>query len=77
MLVLTRKPGQSIIIGDGIEVSVLSVTGEKVRLGIAADRDVPIYRNEVHERIKRERAESGAESEEEEEDVEQPVRTIA
>ena len=51
MLVLTRKPGQSIIIGDGIEVQVLSVAGEKVRLGITAPRDVDIFRNEVYERI--------------------------
>jgi carbon storage regulator len=51
MLVLTRKPGQSIMIGDGIEVQVLSVAGEKVRLGITAPRDVSIFRNEVYERI--------------------------
>jgi carbon storage regulator len=51
MLVLTRKPGQSIMIGDGIEVQVLSVAGEKVRLGITAPRDVGIFRNEVYERI--------------------------
>jgi carbon storage regulator len=55
MLVLTRKPGQSIIIGDGIEVEVLSVAGEKIRLGITAPRDVDIFRNEVHERIQAER----------------------
>ena len=54
MLVLTRKPGQSIMIGDGIEVQVLSVAGEKVRLGIAAPRDVGIFRNEVYERIESE-----------------------
>lgn len=51
VLVLTRKAGQSVIIGDGIEVTVLSVAGDKVRLGVSADRDVPIYRNEVHARI--------------------------
>ena len=51
MLVLTRKPGQSIMIGDGVEVQVLSVAGEKVRLGITAPREVPIFRNEVYERI--------------------------
>ena len=51
MLVLTRKPGQSIMIGDGIEVQVLSVAGEKVRLGISAPREVGIFRNEVYERI--------------------------
>ena len=51
MLVLTRKPGQSIMIGDGVEVQVLSVAGEKVRLGITAPRDVSIFRNEVYDRI--------------------------
>ena len=51
MLVLTRKPGQSIMIGDGVEVQVLSVAGEKVRLGITAPRDISIFRNEVYDRI--------------------------
>ncbi len=54
MLVLTRKPGQSIMIGDGVEVQVLAVAGEKVRLGIAAPRDVSIFRNEVYDRIENE-----------------------
>jgi len=60
MLVLTRKPGQSIIIGDGIEVQVLSTAGEKVRLGITAPREVGIFRNEVHERIEGESAAAAA-----------------
>jgi carbon storage regulator len=47
MLVLTRKANQSIMIGDNIEVSVLSVLGEKVRLGIEAPRDIPVFRKEV------------------------------
>jgi carbon storage regulator len=51
MLVLTRKAGQSIVIGDGIEVTVLSVAGDKVRVGIEADKNIPIYRDEVHRRI--------------------------
>ena len=54
MLVLTRKPGQSIMIGDEVEVQVLSVAGEKVRLGITAPREVAIFRNEVYERIESE-----------------------
>jgi carbon storage regulator len=66
MLVLTRKPGQSIMIGDGVEVQVLSVAGEKVRLGITAPRDVSIFRNEVYDRIESENA--ARESEEEIED---------
>jgi len=65
MLVLTRKPGQSIMIGDGVEIQVLSVAGEKVRLGITAPRDVPIFRNEVYERIESEnQVSAGAEDEE-------------
>jgi carbon storage regulator len=56
MLVLTRKPGQSIMIGDGVEVQVLSVAGEKVRLGITAPRDVSIFRDEVYDRIEGESA---------------------
>ena len=59
MLVLTRKPGQSIMIGDGVEVQVLSVAGEKVRLGITAPRDVSIFRNEVYDRIENEDSSAG------------------
>jgi len=51
VLVLTRKANQSIMIGDSIEVSVLSVLGEKVRLGIQAPRDVPVFRTEVFREI--------------------------
>jgi carbon storage regulator len=55
MLVLTRKSNQSIMIGDDIEVSVLSVAGEKVRIGIQASRDIPVYRTEVYLEIRDER----------------------
>jgi carbon storage regulator len=48
MLVLTRKANQSIMIGDDIEVSVLAIMGEKVRIGIAAPRSVPVFRKEVY-----------------------------
>lgn len=51
MLVLTRKTNQSIMIGDSIEVSVLSVSGDKVRIGIDAPRDVAVFRTEVYESI--------------------------
>lgn len=51
MLVLTRKPSQGIMIGDGVKIQVLSVAGEKVRLGITAPRDVSIFRDEVYDRI--------------------------
>ena len=52
MLVLTRKSNQSIMIGDEIEVSVLAVMGEKVRIGISAPRSVPVFRKEVYLEIK-------------------------
>ena len=48
MLVLTRKPLQSIMIGDDIEVRVLGISGDKVRLGIRAPRQVPVYRDEIY-----------------------------
>ena len=58
MLVLTRKSNQSIMIGDDIEVSVLAVSRDKIRLGITAPRDVPVYRREVYVSIKGEGAEA-------------------
>ena len=60
MLVLTRKSNQSIMIGDDIEVSVLSIMGEKVRIGIQAPRDIPVFRKEVYLEIQQERGEAMA-----------------
>jgi carbon storage regulator len=54
VLVLTRKPNQSIMIGDDIEVSVLSVVGEKVRIGIHAPHNIPVFRTEIYIEIQRE-----------------------
>jgi carbon storage regulator len=56
MLVLTRKSNQSIMIGDDIEVSVLSIMGEKVRVGIQAPRNIPVFRKEVYLEIQQEKA---------------------
>ena len=61
MLVLTRKSNQSIMIGDEIEVSVLSVMGEKVRIGIQAPQEVPVFRKEIYLEIHREAARPRAE----------------
>ena len=52
MLVLTRKSNESIMIGDDIKVSVLLVVGEKVRIGIEAPAEVPVFRTEVYLEIK-------------------------
>ena len=54
MLVLSRLPDESIVIGETIEVFVVSVRGEKVRLGIRAPQNVPVHRREVYDRIRRE-----------------------
>ncbi len=51
MLVLSRKKGQSIMIGHDIEISVIDVQGEQIRLGINAPRDVTIHRKEIFEEI--------------------------
>jgi carbon storage regulator len=52
LLVLTRKTNQSIMIGDDIEVTVLAVARDKIRLGITAPREIPVYRREVYLSIK-------------------------
>jgi carbon storage regulator len=59
VLVLTRKSKQSIMIGDEIEVTVLAVQGEKVRLGIQAPSDVPVFRTEIYLEIKQGREKGG------------------
>jgi carbon storage regulator len=56
MLVLTRKTRESLIIGDDIEITVLGVVGDKVRIGIAAPREVPVHRKEIYLEIAEERA---------------------
>ena len=54
MLVLSRQRDESIVIGEDIEVTVVDIRGDKVRLGIAAPKHVPVHRKEVFEAIKRE-----------------------
>jgi carbon storage regulator len=62
VLVLTRKSNQSIMIGDDIEISVLAIMGEKVRIGIEAPRSVPVFRREVYVEIQEDEG-TGDESE--------------
>jgi carbon storage regulator len=54
MLILTRRPGERVVIGDEILVTVMGVSGHTVRLGIAAPEGVPIYREEIWEAVREE-----------------------
>jgi carbon storage regulator len=62
MLILTRRVGETLMIGDEVTVTVLGVKGNQVRIGVNAPRDVAVHREEIYERIKRERAEQASES---------------
>jgi carbon storage regulator len=74
MLVLTRKSNQSIMIGDEIEISVLAIMGEKVRIGIEAPRKVPVFRKEVYLEIQQER--SGEDRQAEREKVDEALQKL-
>ncbi|WP_010128298.1 carbon storage regulator CsrA [Haemophilus sputorum] len=52
MLILTRKIGESLIIGDNVEITVLSVRGNQVKLGVNAPKEIAVHRQEIYERIK-------------------------
>ena len=54
MLVLTRKAGESIVIGDNIEITVIETKGDQIKLGIKAPKDIDIHRKEIYENIQNE-----------------------
>jgi carbon storage regulator len=56
MLILTRKAGETIVIGDDIEISVVAIAGGKVRIGVRAPKDVTVHRKEVYLDVQAERA---------------------
>ncbi len=58
MLVLSRQKDESIIIGDDVEVTIVDVRGDKVRLGITAPKSISVHRKEVYEAIQREKKEA-------------------
>ncbi len=78
MLILTRRVGETLMIGDDVTVTVLGVKGNQVRIGIDAPRDVAVHREEIYERIQREK-EGGEEAVEEavEEVAEEAVEEVA
>ncbi len=65
MLILTRRVGETLMIGDDVSVTVLGVKGNQVRIGVNAPREVAVHREEIFERIKQEQARNGGNSVEE------------
>ena len=59
MLILTRRVGETVMIGNDVTVTVLGVKGNQVRIGVNAPRDVAVHREEIFERIKREEQDGG------------------
>ncbi len=59
MLILTRRVGETLMIGDEVTVTVLGVKGNQVRIGVNAPKEVAVHREEIYERIKRERQGGG------------------
>jgi len=57
MLVLSRQRDESIMIGDNVEIIIVDVRGDKVRLGITAPKDIPVHRREIYDAIQREKGE--------------------
>jgi carbon storage regulator len=54
MLALTRKKGEALVVNNNIEITILEIRGEQVKLGITAPKDVPVYRKEVYLQIQKE-----------------------
>jgi carbon storage regulator len=69
MLVLSRQRDESIMIGDDVEIIIVDVRGDKVRLGITAPKDIPVHRREIYDAIKREKSLSQESKEEQAKDT--------
>ena len=60
MLALTRKKGESLVINNDIEITILEIRGDQIKLGVSAPKEVPIYRKEVYTQIQQENRKSAA-----------------
>jgi carbon storage regulator len=68
MLILTRRIGESIIIGDNVVITVLGVKGSQIRLGIDAPREISVHREEIYQRILEEKGSTSGEGEKSDKD---------
>jgi carbon storage regulator len=60
MLILTRRIGETLVVGDEVTVTVLGVKGNQVRLGVNAPKEVAVHREEIYQRIQKEKSDNGA-----------------
>ena len=60
MLIITRRPGEKLMVGDDVVIEVIEVSGSSVRIGIAAPKSIPVYREEIYTAVKEENAAAAA-----------------
>ena len=75
MLVLSRQRDESIMIGDNVEIIIVDVRGDKVRLGITAPKEIPVHRREIYDAIQREKKQKKELEEQQEKEHETPQTT--